>query len=47
MIPEYSDCALLVIDMQDKLLGVIPDHVRDALVDNVGILIDLIKNQHA
>ena len=45
MIPEYSDCALLVIDMQDKLLGVIPDDVRDALVDNVGILIDLVKDQ--
>ncbi len=45
MIPEYSDCALLVIDMQDKLLSVIPDGVREDLIKNVGILIDLIKDK--
>lgn len=44
MIPVYDDCALLVIDMQDKLLSVIPDGVREDLVKNVGILIDFVRD---
>ena len=44
MIPVYEDCALLVIDMQDKLLDTLPADVKEQLVKNVGILIDLMKD---
>ena len=44
MIPIYDDCALLIIDMQDKLLSVIPEDVREQTIHNVEILIDLIKD---
>ncbi len=44
MIPVYDDCALLIIDMQEKLLSVIPDDVREQLIKNVEILIELAKD---
>lgn len=45
MIPVYDDCALLVIDMQDKLLSTLPDDVRSDLLKNVGILAELVKDE--
>lgn len=44
MIPVYDDCALLVIDMQEKLLSTVPENVRPSFIKNVGILIDLVKD---
>ena len=44
MIPIYDDCALLIIDMQEKLLNTIPDDVREQLIRNVDILIELAKD---
>lgn len=41
MIPNYDDCALLIIDMQDKLLSTIDDDVRLQLIHNIDILIDI------
>ena len=47
MIPVFDDCALLVIDMQEKLLSAIPEDVREQLVKNVDILIELAKDNHS
>lgn len=44
MIPVYDDCALLIIDMQEKLLSVIPEEVRATLIHNVETLIELAKD---
>lgn len=44
MIPVFDDCALLIIDMQEKLLSVIPEDVREQLIKNVDILIELAKD---
>lgn len=47
MIPIYDDCALLIIDMQEKLLSAIPEDVRTKLIRNVDILIELAKDEKA
>lgn len=44
MIPVYDDCALLVIDMQEKLLSTLCEDVREQLIRNVSILADLVKD---
>ena len=44
MIPVFDDCALLIIDMQEKLLSTLDDEIRAQLVRNVDILIELAKD---
>lgn len=47
MIPVYSDCALLIIDMQDKLLSTLKDDVREQLIKNVELLIEIAKDTNS
>lgn len=47
MVPQFSDCGLLIIDMQEKLLDTIPEDVREQLLKNVEILIELAKDLDA
>ena len=44
MVPNYDDCGLLIIDMQEKLLNTLPENVREQLLRNTEILIDLVKD---
>ena len=44
MIPVYDDCALLIVDMQEKLLSVIPEEVREQTIRNVEVLIELMHD---
>ena len=44
MIPVFDDCALLIIDMQEKLLSTLKDEVRTPLIRYVDILIELAKD---
>lgn len=44
MIPVFDDCALLIIDMQEKLLNTLKDDVREQLIKNTEILIELAKD---
>ncbi|MCL2326307.1 MAG: isochorismatase family protein [Proteobacteria bacterium] len=44
MIPCYEDCALLIIDMQEKLLNVLDENIREQCLKNTEILIELIKD---
>ncbi len=44
MIPNYDDCALLIIDMQEKLLNTLPEDVREDMLKNAEILIELMKD---
>ncbi|MBQ1927292.1 MAG: isochorismatase family protein [Proteobacteria bacterium] len=43
MMPNFDDCALLIIDMQEKLLSAIPEDVRKQIIRNTDILIELAK----
>ena len=47
MIPVYDDCALLIVDMQDKLLSTLDEDIRKQLIKNVDILIELAKDMDA
>ncbi len=44
MIPVFDDCALLIIDMQEKLLNTLDKDVREQLIRNTDILIELAKD---
>ena len=44
MVPDYNDCALLIIDMQEKLLNTLSDEVREQLLRNTELLIDLVRD---
>ena len=43
MVPNYDDCALLIIDMQEKLLNTLPEDIREQMLHNAEILIDLVS----
>lgn len=47
MMPIYDDCALLIVDMQEKLLSAMDEKVREQLVHNVDVLIELAKEMDA
>ena len=47
MVPIYDDCALLIIDMQEKLLSTLQEDVREQLIRNIDILIELAKDVDA
>ena len=44
MVPVFDDCALLIIDMQEKLLSTLDEEIRAQLIRNVDILIELAKD---
>ena len=42
MIPNFDDIALLVIDVQDRLVSAMPEEIGAQVVNNIDILADLI-----
>lgn len=43
MIPVFDDCALLIVDVQEKLLAVMPEKVQEKMLKNIEILIELMN----
>ncbi len=44
MVPDFDDCGLLIIDMQEKLLNTLPEDVREQMLKNAEVLIELAKD---